>query len=80
MLLKVLTYANTPKKLFNRGRVILNDKMPDQEQLFTDHVRFIGDRIAAVVAENQEIAKKACSLIEFHIQPMNPLLNVFDSF
>ena len=76
---KVLTYANTPKKLFNRGRVILNDKMPDQEQLFTDHVRFIGDRIAAVIAENQEIAKKACSLIEFHIHPMNPLLNVFDS-
>ncbi len=37
---------------------------PDSNKLNGDHVRFIGDQIAAVVAESEEIAKRACQLIK----------------
>jgi len=65
----VLSYENTPNIKYNRGRVRTNQEAPDQETLFTDHVRFVGDRIAAVLAETPEIALKAASLVKFEIEP-----------
>lgn len=62
---KVLTYLNTPKVKFDRGRILPMENFYDQETLFTDHVCFVGDRIAGVIAESPEIAQQACSLIEF---------------
>ena len=66
-------------KILCRGKVMSNEKVMEQERLFTDHVRFVGDRIAAVIAENLTIAKEACSLINLKIKPLKPLLNVDDS-
>ncbi len=34
------------------------------ERIFNEHVRFVGDRVAGVIAETEEIARKAVSLIE----------------
>lgn len=55
--------------------------MPDQPVLcgpgsnkpYADHVRFIGDQVAVVVAENEEIASKARDLIKVVYQDL-PLL------
>lgn len=70
----VLTFENTPSVQYNRGRVRATEEAPDQETLFTRHVRFVGDRIAAVVAESPEIARQAVSLIRADIHPLPPLL------
>ncbi len=70
----VLSYENTPDVTYNRGRVRATEEAPDQETLFSRHVRFVGDRIAAVVAETPELAQKAVSLIQADIQPLLPLL------
>jgi CO/xanthine dehydrogenase Mo-binding subunit len=52
--------------------------MPDQPVLcgpgsskpFADRVRFIGDQVAAVVAESEAVATKACDLIEVDYQDL----------
>ena len=45
---------------------------PGSNKAYGDHVRFIGDQIAAVVAESEDIAKKACQLIkiEYEVLPV----------
>ncbi len=43
---------------------------------YTDRVRFVGDRIAAVVAETEEIAGKACSLIEVEYEDLPAVYDV----
>ena len=37
---------------------------PGSDKPYADRVRFVGDQVALVVAETEEIAKKACELIE----------------
>ena len=68
--LAILTPDNTPQTYYNRGRVRADEEKSDQEQLFTRHVRFVGDRMAAVVAETQEIADRAAALIRAEIDPL----------
>ena len=65
---KILDWRNTPQVKYNRGRVRASEDVPDQETLFTDHVRFVGDRIAAVLAETKEAAELAASLITLQIE------------
>lgn len=67
----ILTWENTPAVRYNRGRVRATEKRPDQETLFTRHVRFVGDRIGAVVADTLEIAEQACRAIRLEIQPLD---------
>ena len=66
----VLSYENTPGTPYNRGRVRANESAPDQETLFTRHVRFVGDRVAAVVAQTPEIARQAAALVRLVIEPL----------
>jgi len=65
---KILTWKDVPGVKYNRGRVRASEDIPDQETLFTDHVRFAGDRIGAVLAETKEAAEKAVSLIRLTIE------------
>jgi len=62
--IKVFTYLNTPNKRYNRYRIIPDQEFcKEDEPLLTDKVRFVGDRIAAVVATSLEIAMEAIALI-----------------
>ncbi|ACB84352.1 xanthine dehydrogenase family protein molybdopterin-binding subunit [Natranaerobius thermophilus] len=61
---KVLHCFNTTQKEFSRYRTFVGQPVPDQERVFNNHVRFVGDRVAAVIAETEEIARKAVELIE----------------
>lgn len=72
----VYTCENTPDKLYDRGRVAPWEAVPYQERLFDRHVRFIGERVAAVVAESEEIAERACRLIEVEYEPLPAAVSV----
>lgn len=61
---KVLHCFNTAENKYNRYRREAGQPVPDQERVFNNHVRFVGDKIAAVIAETQEIARKAARLVE----------------
>ena len=62
-------------------------QIPDQPVLcgpgsvkpYTDRVRFIGDQVAAVVAETEEIAAAGCALIEVVYEDLPVLLDPFES-
>ena len=60
----VYCHQNTPKTKYNGQVWFQGQATYENEELFSDTVRFVGDRVAAVVAENKEIAEKAVKLIE----------------
>ncbi len=52
---------------------------PGSEKPYTDRVRFVGDQVAAVVAETEEIAAAACELIEVTYEDLPVLLDPFEA-
>lgn len=66
----VYTWENTPDTLYDRGRVDFWETVPNQERLFDRHIRYYGERVAAVVAITEEIARRACSLIQVEYEKL----------
>ncbi|MDD3217750.1 MAG: xanthine dehydrogenase family protein molybdopterin-binding subunit [Lachnospiraceae bacterium] len=68
----IYTWENTPNRYFDRGRVSLTeaDNAPNQERLFDRHIRFYGERVAAVVAESVEDAEEACNKIKVEYEEL----------
>jgi len=52
---------------------------PDSDIPFADRVRFVGDQVAAVIAETEEIAAAACNLIEVDYEDLPLLLDPYES-
>lgn len=66
----IATCFNTPKVKYNSAVRFIENKLPDTEMIFSDTVRFVGDRVAAVAAESPDIAKKAVSLIKVEYEKL----------
>lgn len=75
----IFTYKDIPKKLFataghpfsmDPGHVDVADRL-----LLTDHVRYMGDEIAVVVADSELTASKALALIEVEYESFQPLVD-----
>jgi CO/xanthine dehydrogenase Mo-binding subunit len=60
----ISTCFDAPNKEFNSGLRFVNHKMKPDERIFNQHVRYVGDRIGAVVASTEKIAEKAIKLIK----------------
>lgn len=79
----VFTFEDVPKHPFaTAGHPLSLD--PDHADvadrlLLTDHVRFLGDEIAVVVAESANVAAGALSLIEVEYEAYRPLLRPEDA-
>jgi xanthine dehydrogenase molybdenum-binding subunit len=68
---KIFTHQNTPDTTYNRYRIIPEQEYaPEDEVLFPRKVRFVGDRVAAVVARDRETAEKAASLIDVEFEEL----------
>ena len=52
---------------------------PGSDKPYADRVRFVGDQVAAVIAETEEIAAAACDLIEVTYQDLPVLLDPFEA-
>ncbi len=55
---------NVEHNEYNRYKTQLGQALIQKECIFNEHVRFVGDRVAAVIAETEEIARKAVKLVE----------------
>ncbi len=66
----VFTYRNSPGNLYNSHKWISGMEAVKDERLFTDKVRYYGDRIAAVVAVDKQTAEKAVKLIEVEYEEL----------
>jgi len=71
----VLTWKDIPRVVFSTAGQ--SDPIPGPLDTFSldNKVRFVGDRVAFVAAETDEIAQKALELIEVEYEPLPP---VFD--
>lgn len=68
--LGVYTHENTPEVRYNSQVWYAGQQSIKDERIFSDTVRFIGDRIAAVVAISGLIALKAISLIKVEYEEL----------
>ena len=70
---------NTTAKKYSRYRNLKGEAVPDQERLFDPHVRFIGDRVACVVADTLEHARAAARLIKVEYEELPFASNVTEA-
>lgn len=63
----VLTHADVPRKKFNS---FSSGGLPQDEYILNDRARFVGDRIAAVAAVDEETAAAALELIRVEYEPL----------
>jgi probable selenate reductase molybdenum-binding subunit len=72
----VLTHRNTPDIRHTTAGQGWPEPSPYDTRLFDTKVRFVGDRVAAVAAETQEIAEKAIDLIEVTYEQLPTVLSI----
>src|SRR5581483_1682042 len=67
----VLTHEGAPQKLFSTARHEKDWMDPDDTRVLDDVVRFVGQKVAAVVAESEAIAEAACRrlTVDYEIWP-----------
>ena len=71
----VLSHHDAPARLFSTARHELNSNDPDDTRVFDDVVRFIGQRVAAVVADTEAAAEEGCRKVKVTYAPLQA---VFD--
>ncbi|MDD4359596.1 MAG: hypothetical protein PHV50_03430, partial [Syntrophaceticus sp.] len=73
--IKIFSHLNAPDKMFSSYRIIPGQKMCfADEPLFANRVRYVGDRVAAVVATSLVAAREAVSLIDIDYEELPALL------
>ena len=72
----IATCMNTPERLFNSAKRFKGHNMRPDEYIFPHKVRYAGDRVAAVVADTEEIAAKAVKLIRVEYDPLPVVTDV----
>lgn len=72
----VLSSKNTPSTRYTTAGQGYPEPSPYDTRMFDTKVRFIGDRVAAVAAETEEIALQALKEIQVHYEQLPSVLSV----
>ena len=72
----VITCFNCPDVYYMQAGQGNPEPSPHDRRLFNRKVRHVGDRVAAVVADSDEIAEKALSLIKVEYEALEPVFTV----
>ena len=75
----IVTYKNAPDVYYMQAGQGNPEPSPHDRKLLNQKVRHVGDRVAAIVAKNMDIAKKAASLIKVDYEPIEPVFTVEDA-
>ncbi|MCE5192810.1 MAG: molybdopterin cofactor-binding domain-containing protein [Candidatus Cryosericum sp.] len=75
----VLTWKNTPRTFFTTAGQGWPEPSPYDNQMFTERVRFVGDRVAAVFADSSEVADEAVKLIKVTFKEEPAVLSAEDA-
>ena len=75
----VVTFKDVPRKKFNIRLVSVDEVNYKDWEVLTDHPKFVGEYIAAVAAETEELAQKALEAIKIEWEVYEPLLDPLES-
>lgn len=71
----VLTYKNVPRNIVTRAGQGYPEPSPHDKFILDEYVRYIGDEVAVVAAEDEDTAIKALKLIEVEYEVLEPVLD-----
>lgn len=71
----IIHHANTPKKSHTTAGQGYPEPSPYDTLMFDTKLRFVGDRVAAVAAESEEIANEALKLIKVEYKELPAVLD-----
>jgi putative selenate reductase molybdopterin-binding subunit len=74
----VFTHEDVPQKTYSQAGQGFPEPSPYDRMLLSRKVRHVGDRVAAVVAETEEIATRALGLIEVSYRELPVMLELDD--
>jgi len=72
----ILTHEDLPKILFTRAGQSYPEPSTYDKYVLDEYVRYIGDEVAIVAAESEEIALKAMKLIKVEYEVYEPVLDM----
>jgi putative selenate reductase molybdopterin-binding subunit len=72
----VLTYKNVPDVYYTPAGQGFPEPSPYDRRMFAQKLFHVGDRVAGVVAETEEIALKAISLIDVTYEVLKPIFTI----
>ncbi|MEA3355801.1 MAG: molybdopterin cofactor-binding domain-containing protein [Candidatus Bipolaricaulota bacterium] len=75
----VLTHDNTPHTRYTTAGQGYPEPSPYDTMMFDSKVRFVGDRVAAVAAENEQVADEALRLIRVDYAPIPEIISPDDA-
>ncbi len=73
---EIFTHENTPDTYYTQAGQGFPEPSPYDRRLFGQKVNHVGDRVAAVVAETEEIAGKALKAIKVEYEVLKPVLSI----
>ena len=71
----ILTKDNVPHVSFTRAGQGYPEPSPHDKFVLDEYVRYVGDEVAVVAAETEEIALEAMKLIKVDYEVLEPVLN-----
>jgi CO/xanthine dehydrogenase Mo-binding subunit len=78
--IEVFSHENSTDRLFCRSRRLSGQgRCIEDERLFAQRVRFVGDRVAAVVATSGPVARAAASLVDVKYERLPAVLTPTDA-
>lgn len=71
----ILTHNNVPHVSFTRAGQGYPEPSPHDKFVLDEYVRYVGDEVAVIAAENEEIALEAMKLIKVDYEVFEPVLD-----
>ncbi len=75
----VATFLNSSPVAYNSAQRYYDQELPENEHIFSETVRFVGDRVAAVAAVDLKTAEKAVRLIKVKYKELPALFDPEES-
>lgn len=75
----VITYKNCPDVWYTFAGQGFPEPSPYDRRMFNQKLMHVGDRVAAVVAEDEEIAQAALNTIKVEYEVLKPVLSIEDA-
>ena len=75
----IITHENCPDTYYGQAGQGFPEPSPYDRRMFNRKLRHVGDRVAAIIAENDESAKLAADLITVTYEVLKPVLSIDDA-